>query len=139
MPAVAVQMRDDETPSPTRPAAPLSLKLVAHHEVAPVSASPQLVEYLERLFEQINEMYSVDLQAHAMADVLDRLCTNLSHARDAFVQRASVEGANGADVFDRQLSAKLDELGATSLGRHLSIAAYELTHAEVADVRAEAS
>ena len=62
-----------------------------------------------------------------------------SYAREAFVQRARVEGTNGADLFDSQLSAKLDEFGTTSLGRHLSIAAYELTYPEEANVHAEAS
>ena len=135
----AVQMRNDETPSPALSAAGRSLKLVAPSEVAPIAAPPHLVDYLQGLFEQINAMYLVDLHAHAMVDVLDRLCVNVRHARDVFVQRASVEGAIGADLFDQALSAKLNELGATSLGRHLSIAAYELTHAKVVDVRAEAS
>ena len=135
----AVQMRDGETSLPAPPEARRSLKLVVPIEAVTVAAPPELVEYVQGLFEQIHAMYLVDVQAHAMADVLDRLCVNLRSARNAFVQRASVEGVIGADLFDQTLSVKLDEFGATSLGRHLSIAAYELTAAAAADVRAEAS
>ena len=137
--AVAIQTGADETPLRTLSVAPRSLKLAARNEPPPVAASPQLTEYLKGLFEQISTMYWVDVQAHASADVLDRLCANVRYARDAFVQRARVEGANGADLFDGELSAKLDEFGTTSLGRHLSIAAYALTHPEEANVHAEAS
>jgi chromosome segregation ATPase len=137
--AVAAQIPDDETSVPTAPAARRSLMLVSPTEPPAVAVPSELLEYLRSLFEQIEATYVVDVQAHAMADVLDLLCANVRCARNAFVQRASVDGVNGAEVFEQQLSAKLDEFGATPLGRHLSIAAYELTHARVADVRAEAS
>jgi len=137
--SVAIQTGADETRLRTLSVAPRTLKLAARNEPPPLAASPQLTEYLKGLFEQISTMYWVDVQAHASADVLDRLCANVRYAREAFIQRARGEGANGADLFDGQLSAKLDEFGTTSLGRHLSIAAYELTSSQEANVRAEAS
>jgi hypothetical protein len=116
-----------------------SLKLVAPAEAAPVAPPPHLAEYLRELFDQIKATYIVDLQTHAMAAVVDRLCANVRHARDVFVQRASVEDLPAGDLFDQALSAKLHEFGATSLGRHLSIVAYELAHPDRAELRAEAS
>ena len=134
-----IQTDDDRTPAPTTSAADRRLKLVAPSQVAPVAAPPHLLEYFKELFEQIDEMYRVDQRAHSSVDVVDRLSANLRYARDVFVQRASSEGLSGAALFERELSAKLDEVSATSLGRHLAVAAYELTQAGGEHVRAEAS
>ena len=134
-----IQTDDDGTRAPTTSAADRRLKLVASSQVASVAAPPHLLEYFKELFEQIDEMYRVDQRAHSSVDVVDRLSANLRYARDVFVQRASSEGLIGATLFEQELSAKLDEVSATSLGRHLAVAAYELTHAEGEHVRAEAS
>ena len=134
-----VQTPDDETPASTTAAADRRLKLVASGAVASVPVPPHLLEYFKELFEQIDEMYQVDRRAHASVDVVERLSANLRYARDVFVQRASSEGLMGATLFDQELSKKLDEVGATALGRHLAIAAYELTQVGSAHVHAEAS
>ena len=135
----AVLIRDDETPDAAASAAPdRGLQLVPG-SVAPAAPPPQLAEYLRELFEQIKSTYIMDLQTHSMVVVVDRLSANVRHARDLFIQRADVEGLVGADFFDQALSAKLNEFGATSLGRHLAIVAYELAHPDAAAVRVEAS
>ena len=134
-----IQTDDDGTRAPTTSAGDRRLKLVAASQVASVVAPPHLLEYFKELFEQIDEMYRVDQRAHSSVDVVDRLSANLRYARDVFVQRASSEGLIGATLFEQELSAKLDEVSATSLGRHLAVAAYELTHAGGEHVRAEAS
>jgi hypothetical protein len=131
-------MRDVETLDGAGSAAPDgALELVAPDTVTP---PPHLAEYLRELFEQIKTTYIMDLQTQAMVVVVDRLGANVRHARDLFMQRGSVENVVAADVlFDQALSAKLNEFGATSLGRHLAIVAYELAHADAADVCVEAS
>jgi chromosome segregation ATPase len=135
-----IQTDDDRTPAPpTTSAADRRLKLVASSQAAPGAAPPHLLEYFKELFEQIDEMYRVDQRAHSSVDVVDRLSANLRYARDVFVQRASSEGLIGATLFEQELSAKLDEVSATSLGRHLAVAAYELAQAGREHVRAEAS
>ena len=98
-----------------------------------------MLEYFHELFEQIEAMYHIDERVHSSVEVVERLCANLRCARDVFVQRAHSAGVVGATLFDQKLTAKLDEVGALPIGRHLSIAAYELTQAEEARVRAEAS
>jgi len=115
------------------------LKLVMPTEAPTFDAPPQVVEYFNELFEQIEAMYHIDERGHASVDVVDRLCANLRYAREVFLQRAQSAGAAGAPLFDHRLSKKLDELGPTALGRHLAIAAYELTDAVAAPVHAEAS
>jgi hypothetical protein len=124
-------------PTPTMLAAVRSLKLVAASEAA--ATSPELVASLNQLFEQIKAMYWQDLAAHESTEILARLSANLRYARNSFVHQASSEGVNGSKLFEQELSAKLEEFGATSLGRHLAIAAYELTQPEAANVRAHAS
>jgi hypothetical protein len=135
----SIQKSDERTFASIAPVVDRHLKLVASSEVAPVDAPPHLLEYFKELFEQIDAMYQVDQQARASLEVVERLAANLRYARDVFVQRARSEGLNGATLFEQELSRKLDEVGATSLGRHLAIAAYELTQVAQADVRAEAS
>src|SRR5206468_1982278 len=63
-----------------------SLKLVAASEA--VATSPELVAYLNQLFEEIKTMYWQDLAAHESTDVLARLSANLRYARNAFVHQA---------------------------------------------------
>jgi hypothetical protein len=115
------------------------LKLVTPTEAPTFDAPPQVVEYFNELFEQIEAMYHIDERGHASVDVVERLCANLRYAREVFLQRAQSAGAAGAPLFDHRLSKKLDELGPTALGRHLAIAAYELTDAAAAPIHAEAS
>jgi chromosome segregation ATPase len=134
-----VQMPDHETLASTTAPADRRLKLVASGAVASVPVPPHFLEYFKELFEQIDAMYQVDRRAHASVDVVERLSANLRYARDVFVQRASSEGLMGATLFEQELSKKLDEVGATSLGRHLAIAAYELTQVGPAHDHAEAS
>jgi hypothetical protein len=134
-----VQMPDHETLASTTAAADRHLKLVASGAVASVPGPPHLLEYFKELFEQIDAMYQVDRRAHASVDVVERLSANLRYARDVFVQRASSEGLMGATLFEQELSKKLDEVDATSLGRHLAIAAYELSQVGPPHVHAEAS
>ncbi|MEO5568693.1 MAG: hypothetical protein ABIR92_09385 [Gemmatimonadaceae bacterium] len=119
----ANDMDDEGTLAPTTSG---GLKLVTLREAAPV-APPQLLQYFKQLFEQIEAVYSVDQQTHASIDVVDRLSANLRYAREVFVQRAASQGVIGATLFEQELCAKLDEFGDASFGRHLSIAAYELT------------
>jgi len=106
-----------------------SLKLVARSQPTTDEAPAQLLEYVKQLFEQIATMYWVDERAYASVDVVDRLGANLRYARDAFVQRAGAEGIVGVSLFERALSAALDEHNVTALGRHLAVAAYDLTQA----------
>jgi hypothetical protein len=84
----------------------------------------------------------VDRQSYSWAEVVDRLAANLRYARDMFVQQGLAEGLEAESaslLFEQRLSAKVDELGSTTLGRHLAIAAYELTQPSETPVHAEAS
>ncbi len=124
----------------TPKAAHRGLKLVpCHEEEAPGVAPARLIDSLRELFEQIGRMHSMDSQGGDAARALDRLAVNLRCARDTFVQRASQEGVSGADLFEQELVARLDQLEATALGRHLAIAAYDLEQPSTPPGRAEAS
>jgi len=130
---------DDHDEAETAAAAPASnrsLKLVAPAQPT-VEVSPELREYIKELFDGIDAMYWRDHKAHESADLVERLRANLRYAREAIVRRTDSDGGAGAALFERELTARLDSHGATSLGRHLGIAAYEL--AENAAPRAEAS
>lgn len=118
------------------PASNRSLKLVASAQ-PPGDDSPELREYIKELFDRIDALYWVDQKAHASADLVERLSANLRYAREAVLRRTDSDGGAGAALFERELTVRLDLNGATSLGRHLGIAAYEL--AEDAAPRAEAS
>ncbi len=142
VPGASVQMRDDETLAPATSAAGRTLKLVGGSHVAPVEAPLHLLEYSGELFEQVETMYYVDRQSYSWAEVVDRLAANLRYARDMFVQQGLAEGLEAESaslLFEQRLSAKVDELGSTTLGRHLAIAAYELTQPSETPVHAEAS
>jgi chromosome segregation ATPase len=127
---------DEPDTAAATPAANRSLKLVAPAQ-PPIDDSPELREYIKELFDRIDSMYWVDHKAHASADLVERLCANLRYAREAVLRRTDSDGGTGATLFERELTARLDLNGSTSLGRHLGIAAYEL--AEEAAPRAEAS
>jgi hypothetical protein len=118
-------------------AAGRNLTLVPPAQTTAVNAPPELVEYVTQLFEQIEAAYWVDHRAHASTEVVDHLCANLRYARDVFERRVGPDSTTLSMLFQQQLTARLDAYGATSLGRHLAVAAYELGGA--GQVRAEAS
>jgi chromosome segregation ATPase len=126
---------DEPDTAAATPASNRSLKLVASAQ-PPVDDS-ELREYIKELFDRIDALYWVDHKAHASADLVERLSANLRYAREAVLRRTDSDGGAGAALFERELTVRLDLNGATSLGRHLGIAAYEL--AEDAAPRAEAS
>jgi hypothetical protein len=117
-----------------------SLKLVPSSEEQPSSIAPaHLMSYLKELFEQIGAMHSMDSKEGDAASALERLSVNLRCARNMFLQRAHHEGVIGAELFEQELVERLDQLDATTLGRHLAIAAHELEQALTPPARAEAS
>ena len=54
------------------------------------------------------------------------MTANLRDARDQIVQNMGALYTEAASVFDKQLMRLSDKHGATTFGRHLGIAAYEL-------------
>ena len=56
--------------------------------------------------------------------------SNLRDARDQFMQNIGGVYTESASVFEEQLMRLVDKHGATTFGRHLGIAAYELDAAK---------
>ena len=121
------------------PAASRTLKLVAQPEP---DANPHLVEYARELLGRLEASYWKDVETQQPPSaVVQRLVEQLKATRELFVLRCETDGEPAtADEFDAQLSTVLDVKGATSFGRHLGIAWYEVSQpAAAAGTRAVAS
>jgi hypothetical protein len=106
------------------------LKLVAPSQQPAVDAPPELIERVKQLFDQVDEMYRVDCKAHPSPKLVEILTANLRYAHGAFAREVGSDHGMAETLFKQELSARLDAHGATSLGRHLAIAAYELESQE---------
>lgn len=96
----------------------------ANRQTAPEKLwNPALVALTERLFEEIERAYTLDVQANLTpADVVDRLLANLRIGH-ADLRRSCSSDAEASGLFERQMMMLLDSKAATTFGRHLSIAA----------------
>jgi DNA repair exonuclease SbcCD ATPase subunit len=95
------------------------------------AAEPELVAYVQHLFNTLEAMYSADVSAGRKSDdLLNRLTQNLRSARNVF--RNHIGAPEGADLtlFDHQLSELLGNPEESAFARHLGIAAYECSKAE---------
>ena len=116
----------DDSSSPGSTEVGPKLKLVASSQEPAVDARPELVERAKELFDQVEEMYRADCKAHTTLKLVEILTANLRYAYEAFVREAGSDGRIAGTLFKQELSVRLDAHSATSLGRHLAIAAYEL-------------
>jgi hypothetical protein len=90
-----------------------------------------LAAHVERLLEAAERKHHDDLESGLRPfEAADRLTSNLRDARDQFVQNIGAVYTQSASVFEEQLMRLVDKHGATTFGRHLGIAAYELDAAK---------
>jgi hypothetical protein len=90
-----------------------------------------LSAHIERLLEAAERKHHDDLESGLRPfEAADRLTSNLRDARDQFVQNIGGAYTEAASVFGEQLMRLVDKHGATTFGRHLGIAAYELDAAK---------
>jgi hypothetical protein len=90
-----------------------------------------LARYVESLLEAAERKHHADLASGLLPfEVADRLTANLREARDQFVQNMGDLYTEAACVFEKQLMRLSDKHGASTFGRHLGIAAYELNAAK---------
>jgi len=90
-----------------------------------------LARYVESLLEAAERKHHDDLESGLLPfEAADRLTANLRDARDQIVQNMGDLYPEAAFVFDKQLMRLSDKHGATTFGRHLGIAAYELDAAK---------
>jgi hypothetical protein len=90
-----------------------------------------LAAHVERLLEAAERKHHDDLESGLRPfEAADRLTSNLRDARDQFVQNIGGVYTEPASVFETLLMRLIDKHGATTFGRHLGIAAYELDAAK---------
>jgi chromosome segregation ATPase len=81
----------------------------------------ELREYAAMLLQEAQEMYSADTQAQKGDDERrSRLKDTIECARQLYAQRAALEGAAAASLFDDRISAVLESDGDTQFGRDLA-------------------
>lgn len=99
--------------------------------VVVIEPFPEVVEHAKRLLEQAEAMYWTDLHSgRPPLEVVDRLTVILRYSRDLIVGRWGSDGCDAAALFEREIAALLDAKADTSLGRHLSIAAFAARSSE---------
>ena len=97
--------------------------------VAPIAepSDSALSAYVASLLDTAETKYREDLESGLLPlDVVERLTSNLRHARDLFVDRAGCLQNGQASLFETVLMRLVDTRGGTAFGRHLGIAAYQL-------------
>ena len=94
----------------------------------PVSDSDAtLAPYVEELLKTAERKHNEDLESGLLPfEAADRLTSNLRDARSQVMQKMGAVYTEAASVFEAQLMRLIDMHGATTFGRHLGIAAYEL-------------
>jgi hypothetical protein len=99
---------------------------LAVQDAIPVSSvDPELADHVKRLLEQAKEMYLADMKSGTTpADVVDRLTSILRYSRDLVLHRTGGNATSAAEAFNEEVNRLLDAEGASSFGRHLSIAAF---------------
>ena len=94
---------------------------------AAAESDATLAPIVESLLEAAERKHREDLESGLLpTEVADRLTSNLRDARDQFVQNVVLCTTESALLFEAQLMRLIDRYGATTFGRHLGIAAYEL-------------
>jgi hypothetical protein len=97
----------------------------------PAESGSTLAPYVEGLLKTAERKHNEDLEAGLLPfEAADRLTSNLRDARDQVVQNMGALYTEAASVFETQLMRLIDMHGATTFGRHLGIAAYELDPAK---------
>jgi hypothetical protein len=98
----------------------------AEEEVTPISSvDPELADHVKRLLDQAKDMYLADMKSGTPpVEVVDRLTSILRYSRDLVLHRSADNPAAGMEAFNEEVNRLLDAEGASSFGRHLSIAAF---------------
>jgi len=121
---------------------PLTAPLATAHDAPDLHIEPRVSEsasesdsnlapFVERLLQTAERKHHQDLESGLLPfEAADRLTSNLREARDQFVQSMGALYTEAATVFETQLMRLIDRHGATTFGRHLGIAAYELDDAK---------
>jgi hypothetical protein len=79
------------------------------------------------LLNQAESMYWDDLNSGLQPlEVVTRLTDNLRHAAELFIARFPAAAVDAPSIFEQYVTRAIDLHAATSFGRHLGIAAYEL-------------
>jgi hypothetical protein len=90
-----------------------------------------LAPYVDGLLKTAERKHNEDLESGLLPfEAADRLTSNLRDARDQVLQNMGPLYREAASVFETQLMRLIDTHGATTFGRHLGIAAYELDPAK---------
>jgi len=104
---------------------PVAPSVVPDPQAAIAAAHPEVIEDIKRVFEQVESIYTLDLNAgRTGTELVDSLTGSLRYARDLIVARWSRDGFDAAGLFEYHMALLLDTNVATSFGRHLSISAY---------------
>jgi hypothetical protein len=119
-------------PAPATPAASSKPATERKAESAPAKTAnqpepePELVAYVQHLFNTLEAMYSADVSAGRKSDdLLNRLTQNLRSARNVFRNHIGASEAADLTLFDQQLAELLGNPEESAFARHLGIAAYE--------------
>jgi hypothetical protein len=84
--------------------------------------------YTRDLLEEVESMYWEDVKSGLQPmEVVNRLSANLLHRRQVLMDRFQPAAPEARAVFDECVTRGLDTKANTSFGRHLGMAAYELT------------
>ena len=90
-----------------------------------VEPNPEVIDDVRRVLEQVEAMYSADVNAgRSPMDVVDSLTASLRYARDVIVARWEPGDCDAEAAFDQQIAVLLELKAGTTYARHLSIAAY---------------
>ncbi len=109
------------------------VELLRRHAIAVLAkltldlrAVDELRDYARLLLDEVEYIYAADVSAGKQnIELVEQLTQNLRCAQDSFARRlaAAPVADFAASLFEDQLNGLLDTKGASSFGRHLSIAA----------------
>jgi chromosome segregation ATPase len=91
----------------------------------------ELRDYAAMLLQEAQEMHSADLQAEKSDDQRrSRLKDTIECARQLYAQRASLEGAAAATLFDDRIAVVIDSDGGSQFSRDLEAIASSANHGD---------
>ncbi len=92
----------------------------------------ELRDYATLLLDEVEYIYGADASAGKQnMELVEQLTENLRCAQETYARRASsATAADSASLFEERLNSLIDAKGATSFGRHLSIAAAAIAKRE---------
>lgn len=89
-----------------------------------LKALHELGDYAGMLLQEAEQMYAADVEAgRTEAERRRRLQDSIDCARQLYAQRAALEGASAAGLFDERISAAISAASASPFGRDLALAA----------------